>query len=159
MSPKNSFLDFSLTRSLFFGDSTFRNFENFMKWDLRDSLYATIMNHPDFLRKYYETYNLLYPLEPFKTLHNFTLSLVDYDQTMRKRLPSMFSFYEQIRSHCHNLSLTSWRSPTSYVVEAYNDLDSTHVPYYSLAVDSCNQYPDRLLMFVVTGGLHYLAVI
>jgi hypothetical protein len=157
MSSRNTYLDFSLTHSLFFGDSTLRNFEGFMRMDLHNSLYVTVVNHQNFLTEYLQAYNLLYPKKPFSRLQEFTSSLVEYDQKMRKQLPSKFPFFERIHHQCLNLSL-SRQAVVSYMQEAYEDLDSAHIPYYSSALDSCLHNPNRLLMFVLTGGLHYLTV-
>jgi hypothetical protein len=160
-SPQSFYSDYSLTRSLFFGDSTIRNFEYYLRSDLNRLAYVSLIRDPPFLVSYLKSQALLFPPKPFDKLENYSLSLVELDQQMRSLHPPSGGIWHHVtessKSQCLNVSL-SRDSVIKYVQEAYEDLDESHVPYYSTAVENCNAHPDRLLLFVVSGGLHYLTV-
>jgi hypothetical protein len=162
MSSRREYSDFSLTRSLFFGDSTLRNFVNYLRGDLNRVAYISLIRDPPWRVSYLKNEALLFPPEPYQRLENFSQSLFDYEGKMKRLSPPNRGLWhnvtESIKSECLNASVLGEYSVMKYVQEAYEDLDHSHVPYHSHAVENCNAHPDRLLIFVVTGGLHYLTV-
>lgn len=159
MTSRSTYADFSLTHSTFYGDSTLRNFVTYMWSELDQVAYMSLIHDRSYHAVYKLANDVLFPSQPDAQLVNFTSRILDY-HTLLKRLPRAIPFWTKSKfttNQCLNLSRLS-SSVITYRDDAYEDLDESHVHYYSDSIEYCNSNPDRLLIFVVSGGLHYLTV-
>lgn len=160
MNFKNLYLDYNLVKILLFGDSTIRNFGTFLNNEFERIAYSSLIKDDEY-RKKYQRYVKDYLVDiNKKDIPYFVNSLTEYENKM-KNLLILNPFWKRVKSansECLNNSRTHSSSIVQYISESYEELNKENVDFYNHAVENCHLHPDRLLIFLLTGGLHYLTV-